>query len=127
MTKKSQGNQGIQADHIDADVIAVGDNAKAVQTNYYSGGPEHEKLTELFEELKKALAAVPTEASEDAEIVNELATELVEKATNEQPSKRMLEIKGEGLKAAAEALKDVTPTVLAIATQIVGHILTMAG
>lgn len=125
MTKrKSDRNEGIQADSVKADVIAVGRGAQASQHNY-GGSAAEQQLKELLEQLSAALAEVPAAQRDDAEIVAELSDELVAKAQEEQPSKKMLEIKAENLKKAAEALAEVAPTVMVIATQIIGQILTM--
>jgi hypothetical protein len=51
--------------------------------------------------------------------VAETTKSLVDLAKAERPNQTMLQITGEGLKKAAENLKDVLPTVVTIATQIV--------
>jgi hypothetical protein len=124
-SKKSGHNEGIQATHVKGTVIAVGTGAKAEQHNYAGAAPA-QQLEELLAQLKKALADVPAAQQADAEVVTELSEELVAKAQQENPSKKILEIKAENLKKAAEALAEVMPTVAAIATQIIGHILMMA-
>ena len=52
-----------------------------------------------------------------------LTETMVEQATAEKPNKAVLQITGEGLKKAAKNIADVLPTVLGIATKIVGVIL----
>jgi hypothetical protein len=80
------------------------------------------KLETLIRQLNDALQQVPPDKGEDAEAVAELAQQLVEKANKEKPNRTMVQVTGEGLKQAAQNLADVMPTVLTIATQIVGTI-----
>ncbi|MFW5691400.1 MAG: hypothetical protein ACOCXZ_02755 [Chloroflexota bacterium] len=122
-SKKSEGNQGIQADRVQAEVMAVGNRAQAIQNNYNTGGDD--ALTALIAQLQDALRQVPDDKRDDAEAVDALAKEMTQSASAEKPNKKLLEIKGDALKAAAENLKDVVPAVMAIATQIVSHILAM--
>ena len=56
-----------------------------------------------------------------------MTEDLVESGKQEKPNKRLLEIKGESLKAAAENLAEVTPTIVTIASQIVKFVLMAAG
>lgn len=118
---KPSKNEGIQADSVKADVIAVGKNAHAEQTNYGTYDPA--TLDDLLSQLSEALGSVPEEQKEDVEAVSVLTEDLVESGKQEKPNKRLLEIKGESLKAAAQNLAEVTPTVLAIASQIVKYVL----
>ncbi len=80
------------------------------------------ELEKLVKELNDALQQVPADKAEDAEAVAQSAQLLVEKATEEEPNKTMIQITGEGLKKAAQNLADVMPTVLTIATQIVAAV-----
>jgi hypothetical protein len=124
MGNRSSKNEGIQANSVQADVIAVGQNAKAQQNKYVNASEASQKqLDDLLVQLKEALAQVPPDRSDDAQAVTALTEELVQSGKQEKPNPKLLEIKGESLKAAAQNLAAVMPTVLAIATQIVGHIL----
>lgn len=125
MSKQKPGkNEGIQADSVKADVMAVGKNAHAEQTNYGTYDPAtQEALDDLLSKLSEALGTVPEEQKEDVEAISVLTEDLVESGKQEKPNKRLLEIKGESLKAAAQNLAEVTPIVLTIASQIVKYIL----
>ena len=85
------------------------------------------QLEKLIADLQQTLNQVPEENRKDAEAVAALTTDLVQTSEQEEPNRTVLEIKGEGLKKAAENLAAIAPTVLSIATQIVTHILTMGG
>jgi vacuolar-type H+-ATPase subunit I/STV1 len=123
---KKTGNQGIQANNVTAENMAVGENARAVQYRGATSSDElQRRLDELVAQLKQVLQQVPPENREDADAVSELTDELVEKTRAEKPNRKLLEIKAEGLKKAAENIAQVTPMVLSIATQIVEHILKL--
>jgi hypothetical protein len=125
-SNRSTKNEGIQANNVKADVIAVGQNAHAEQHNYASGGqPDEKTLNELVSQLKQALASVAKERGDEVDAVHALTQDLIETGKSEKPNKKLLEIKGEGLKAAAKNLAEVAPTVVAIASQIVNAILVM--
>jgi hypothetical protein len=85
------------------------------------------KLETLIRQLNDALQKVPPDKGEDAEAVAELAQQLVETANKEKPNRTMVQVTGEGLKQAAQNLANVMPTVLTIATQIVGTIGQIVG
>ncbi len=125
MSNKSTKNEGIQANNIKAEVIAVGANAHAEQHKYVNSGDFQNSLDELVKQLREALAQIPQEKADDVEVVGALTEELVQAGTQEKPNRKLLEIKGENLKAAAQNLADIAPTVLLIATQIIGQILTL--
>lgn len=88
---------------------------------------EQAKLEALLKQLEEALNALPAEKQEEAEIVVEYAGELVEEASGEKPRQRKLQITGEGLKQAAEDLRDVAPMIGEIAGKIVMRILALGG
>ena len=77
------------------------------------------ELMSLVEQLNQALQSAPPEKVEQAQAVAETAKALVETAKAEKPNRTMLQITGEGLKAAAQNLAEVMPTVVTIASQIV--------
>jgi hypothetical protein len=121
--KASALNEGIQADSVNAEVMAVGRNARAVQNRYGGDAPTRAVLDSLVAQLNQALQQMPAGHETDVEAVAELAQEVIDKAASEKPNRRVLELKSENLKRAAESLVEVAPAVLAIATQIVSHIL----
>lgn len=87
-----------------------------------SGAFSEERLVNLeahLDLMRKALAEIPKDRQEDAEIVAVLVKELVEKASSEKPNRRLIEISSEGLKQATQTLADIAPNVLKIAIQIV--------
>jgi len=127
-TKSQEDNAtyNINADSITAGAMSVGSGSSATQINYGSGTVD-ERMKTLIEQLNTALATVPKERQEDAEAVSALTEDLIKSSEADKPNHKLLEIKGESLKSAAKALADVTPTVLAIATQIITHILKLPG
>lgn len=76
------------------------------------------QLQQLIEELSGELQKVPAEKASDAEAVAETAKQAVDQATKEKPNKTLVNISAEGLKAAAQNLAAVLPTVLPLATKI---------
>ena len=80
---------------------------------------DRQQLQKLIQDLSTALEQTPLARQEQAEAVASTAKALVEQAATPKPNHTMLQITGEGLKAAAKNLADITPTVLAIATQVV--------
>ena len=86
-----------------------------------------DELQGLIKQLEGALAEVPATNAEDAEAISQMTEALVEQAAQEKPNKAMLQISGEGLKAAARNLKEITPDVLSIATSVVLAIGKIAG
>jgi hypothetical protein len=77
------------------------------------------ELVQLVNELQEQLARVPEERVKDAAKVSKRVEALVREIDSKD--KEMIEIAGESLKRAAQDLKDVLPTVLTIATQIVAN------
>ena len=77
------------------------------------------KLERLIRELNDVLQQVPPDKGEDAEVVAEFAKQLVDRANEEKPNRKMIQITGESLKQAAIDIADVMPTVLTITTQII--------
>jgi type VI protein secretion system component VasK len=127
MDNRSTKNEGIQANTVKADVIAVGQNAHAEQHLHSTpDSTPQETLDALMAQLKDVLAQLPTEQQEDAQVVEVLADELVQTSQQEVANPKLLEIKGEGLKKAAENLAAVAPIAVQIAGQIVTGVLNMA-
>jgi hypothetical protein len=79
------------------------------------------EILELVQRLKTALASVPSDKSEEAEVVATYAEELVKDASAEQPKKAKIQISKQGLLQAAKNLASVVPSVLEIATNIASH------
>jgi len=88
---------------------------------------EKDELKQLITQLEEALKTTPPERAEEAEVVTTLTQNLTDEAAKEYPNKTMLQISGEGLKAAAKNLAAITPDVLTIATGIVMTIGKIAG
>ena len=76
------------------------------------------ELQGLIEELNAALKQVTDEQKDDAETVEALAQEALDEASREEPRRKMLEIKGENLKKAAENLLTVSPIVAKIVQKL---------
>ncbi len=98
---------------------------QTVNTMPHGNDEEKEELKQMVAQLQEALAEVPPEQAGDAEKVAKRVEALVEEADDDNPDTEMMEITGESLKRAAENVRDALPTVLPIATQIVGHVLSM--
>src|SRR5215467_11902029 len=78
-------NEGIQANSVKAEVMAVGRNASAVQNRFGETSDAFQQtLNELMLKLQEALQQVPQTHQEDAQVIAELANELKEKATAEK-------------------------------------------
>jgi hypothetical protein len=86
-----------------------------------------DELQTLIAQLQEALQQAPEGKEEEAEAVAEYAQELVDAAAADKPNKTKVKITGEGLKMAAQNLATVMPSVLGIATQIVGVVLKLTG
>ena len=80
------------------------------------------ELKSLIAQLNDALQQTPPDKVEEAQAVADTAKSLVETATKESPNKTTLRINAEGLKLAAQNIAEVMPTVLTIATQIIGTV-----
>jgi len=96
-----------------------------VLPNFDQAGKED--LIRLVGKLKQQLEKVPPESAQDAEKVSKRVKALVEEVNVDEPDKEMIKITGESLKRAAQNLAAVMPPVLAIATQIVSHVLKFVG
>jgi ElaB/YqjD/DUF883 family membrane-anchored ribosome-binding protein len=83
------------------------------------------ELAQLIEQLNQALQQAPAGKEQEAEAVADYAKDLVEQAAVPQPNRTKIRITGEGLKMAAQNLAAVMPTVVTIATQIVGSVLKL--
>jgi hypothetical protein len=81
-----------------------------------------DELKQLMQQLNTALKNTPAEKADDAEAVANAAKELIDDISKDKPNKTTVQIKLSGLKAAAENIAKVLPSVLPIATQIVTFI-----
>jgi hypothetical protein len=115
---KPSHNEGIIGD-VKAKNLAVGKGAKA---EYHEHGVQADELSKLYQQLFEALATVAPEKSDEIATIKEDA-EALKKAAENGESPQRLEIKANRLKEAAAALKDVTPSILAIAGQIIAFVL----
>lgn len=79
-------------------------------------------LQKQIEQLMEALKTVPVGETNKVQKVKMAAEDAVKEAMTEQPDKKRLEIRGAGLKEAAESLAAITPTVLNIAKQVAATI-----
>jgi len=84
-------------------------------------------LQKLVDELKAALASVPAEHKEAAEKVAKRVTEVVEEASAGKPDSDAVAAKANLLKTAADNIKTALPLAFPIATQIIAHVLKLAG
>ncbi len=84
-----------------------------INTNAISASEEHRQ--ELAALVKQLNAALTTISPEDAEVIQSLAQAAVDEVSKDKPNKRLLEIKGENLKRAAENLAAVAPIAVKIA------------
>jgi hypothetical protein len=81
-----------------------------------AGDDDHlRELADLIAQFEAALAALPPG---DAEVIQALAQDAINEAGKDQPSKRMLEIRGDALKKAAENLTVVAPIAVRIAQKL---------
>lgn len=87
----------------------------------HAGDDTRQQLAELVKQLADALTQLPAEQKDDAEVVQSLAQEAIDEVSKEKPNRRLLEIKGENLKKAAENLLAVAP----IAAKIAKTLLTI--
>lgn len=112
--------------------ISIGGNVKGVNVNIGGSQTFHgnvvinarqldaseddrEKLAKLVEQLNDALKSIP---QDDAEVIESLAQDAINEATKDAPNKRLLEIKSENLKKAAENLLAVSPIVTKIVQKL---------
>jgi|GEM_PF-950527 len=80
---------------------------------------EKETLQKLVDELKAALADVPSDQKAGAEKIAKRTEELVSEVSTDEPDKDGVEAKVNLLKSAAESVQEVMPAVFAIAMSIV--------
>ncbi|MBN1966373.1 MAG: toll/interleukin-1 receptor domain-containing protein [Anaerolineae bacterium] len=88
---------------------------------------DREQLNALIARLKDELGRAQPSQQEEAEAVTELVEDFIEAANKPQPNRVILKSKGQGLKDIAGTLVNALPAVLPIITEIVGHVLKLAG
>jgi len=107
--------------------INIGSHLENVtQTINASSNLQPEKrreLAALVQELKTALEPVAKTHPEDSNRVAETVELAVNEATKAKPNQGFLKITAEGLKEAANALKDVAPAVLVVTGKVVQFLL----
>ena len=86
-----------------------------------------EKLRKLVDDLNGMLGTVPEASGEQAEAVAASAKNLFDIAKQEKPNKTMLQIATEGLKTAANTLKDAAPAAITIVSQISDIVRSITG
>ena len=84
---------------------------------------KRQELAALVQELKTALKPVAASHPDDSSRVAETMELAVKEATKARPSQGFLKITAEGLKEAANALKDVAPAVLTVTGKVVQFLL----
>lgn len=82
-----------------------------------------EELQQLVRQLSELLLQVPPNKAEDAEIASKRVETMVEEASKPKPDKELVKFSAESLKQAAANIGAVLPAVLAIADQIVDHVM----
>ncbi len=111
--------------------VIAGGEAKDVKITITMGAMPHTaestkvELEKLIEDLNDALGKIPQDKEAEAKKIAKMVTRLMEDASEEEPDKEELQNSGERLKKAAQNIADVVPTVLTIATKIVGTILAL--
>jgi len=106
--------------------ISIGDMTQTIQKGT-GAVSDKEALQKLVDELKASLTSVPAEQAKDAQKIATRVEELVTEVSAEDVDKEGVEVKVNLLKKAAENVKDALPVVLGITTNIVAHVLKMAG
>lgn len=92
---------------------------QTVQAMPVGNDADRKELQDLLAKLHDALKAAPAEKAAAAGLVASRTDELVKAGADKNPDKSMLRMIGDGLKQAAEFLKDAVPSALTIAGQIV--------
>jgi len=126
-----QGDQIIQSGDFRGTIINIKTKLNKVTQNVgaLTGVSEtkRDELIRLIDELQTQLEQVPAQKAKDAEVIAEHLDSLIkELCKKEETHSDTLETMGDRLKKAAKNLREVMPTVLPIATQIVAHILQLA-
>lgn len=80
-----------------------------------AGGDARQQLEAQIAELRRALDELRQSHPDDVEVVETLVGEAESEAKKPQPNKKLLEIKGNSLKEAAENLLSVAPIAVKIA------------
>jgi hypothetical protein len=80
-----------------------------------AGGDARQQLEAQIAELRRALDELRQSHPDDVEVVETLVGEAESEAKKPQPNKKLLEIKGNSLKQAAENLLSVAPIAVKIA------------
>jgi hypothetical protein len=110
--------------NLDSTLTDVTQNIGTLQHADQATRDELQKLVaDLFDQLK----TVPTEHQEMADAVAAQTKDVVEKAKQDAPNKPLLQMAVSGLKAGAETLKTVAPSVVSIVTSLAGIISKLHG
>jgi hypothetical protein len=118
---KGQGNQ-YNLSNISGSNINIESRLDNVQQSIGTATPlsddAKEQLTELIEQLKEALSAVPEDEAEEAEVLAHHAQVAVEQLNSGKPNKKLLSISVDGLEKAAENVGRIAPRIVKIAAAI---------
>lgn len=149
MTTFNQEGQTVHGDQYNAggdvnvqkqgDNITIGDvtnsnlNLKSTLTNVtqsigqipQADEATKQELTTLVKKLLAELQKAPADKVDDVELVAEDAEALIELAADPQANPKKVQRTADNLKKAAEDIKEVMPTVLVIAKQIVKAVLEL--
>ncbi len=101
------------------------DTRQAIETLLVADDAARAGLIRLVGQLDKALQAAPPGREEAAAEVADMTQALVDAAGAEKPKKPAIRALGEGLKEAAEALRDDLPAVVEIAARIAATVATL--
>jgi len=115
----ASGNAKISAG---GDIKITIDVAQSIAAMPNTSEDEKEQLKQLFAKLEETLKSVPEQRATDAALVATRSQQLAQEAAQPEVDQEEVEHKANKLRQAAEKLKDAMPVVLAIATQIVAHL-----
>jgi internalin A len=105
-------NVNSQLDH----TVQIVNNASALAAT------QKQELTDLFEQLKKALEPAENDSPEKTKRILRAANDVAEELSNKEPDNSYLKSATERLKETALAVKDIAPVVLPIATKIAAFV-----
>ena len=107
--------------------INVGNLDATINNNPNASSDDRAILSNLVNQLQDALRNTPQEQQSAAQKVADRTKELVAEVNSPEIEPDAIKMKASLLKKAAENIKEVFPTVLSIATQIIAHVLRIGG
>lgn len=116
---KGQGNQ-YNLSNISGSNINIESKLENVQQSIGADTPLSEKLTDLIEQLKEALAdaKLDDEDAAEAEVLAHHVQVAVDQLNSDKPNKKLLSISVDGLEQAAKNIERVAPRVVKAAAAI---------